>query len=297
MPLTTEQIQLLSRIIRDHHTGLVIDMFGTAAAGIPSEEIDRLVRLGIIDRDAAKALTVDLVGDTFRFAMMQIQLESLARRAERKPADTDSWSYDTVRDELARDPLPLSPRENDMIDIAQRKAGSYMTVLGDRVANDMVTAGISEEQELAMVRDEMFRNVERRESVRKLASRLGNRTGDWSRDWVRVARTEIQTTSNLARGEAIGTEFGGDALLARVPNPGACPICLRLFLDPETGKPKIWKLSTLLANGSNRGKKQADWLATLETVHPNCHCRVRYVGEGWEFNDKWELIPEPIPTE
>lgn len=122
-----------------------------------------------------------------------------------------------------------------------------------------------------------------------LASELGNVTGEWSRNWLRVARTELQAANNEGVAVEAYRNYGALARVARVPEPSACVDCQRLFLD-EDGKPRIFGVQELVANGTNVGKKREDWVATLYVVHPNCSCLTMEVPPGMAFNDGWRLV-------
>lgn len=110
----------------------------------------------------------------------------------------------------------------------------------------------------------------------KLASRLRQHTGDLTRNWDRIARTELQAALN----EGVAVESvrvdGPQALVRRVPESTACANCKRLFLNSD-GKPRVFTVAELVTNGTNVGRKQAEWLPTLFPVHPHCMCGVERV--------------------
>jgi hypothetical protein len=61
-----------------------------------------------------------------------------------------------------------------------------------------------------------------------------------------------------------------------------CKKCHGLYLNVN-GTPKVFKMSELIANGSNYGKKAADWKPCLTSLHPNCRCLLSEVSPGWGF--------------
>jgi hypothetical protein len=132
--------------------------------------------------------------------------------------------------------------------------------------------------------------VARHKSAQELASDLGHATGDWSRNWDRIATTELQGAYN----EGVVVEairFGGpEVRIARIPEPGACEACRGAFLDGE-GRPRIFTAEELINNGTNVGRKRADWQPTLWPQHPNCACDTQEVPDGLAFNDAWEMVP------
>lgn len=143
---------------------------------------------------------------------------------------------------------------------------------------------------MRQIRELTAEAIARGKTPQWLASELGHVTGEWSRDWLRIARTELQSANNEGVAIEAFRADGVEARVARVPEPGACPDCLRLFMDGS--KPRIFTVEELVANGTNVGKKRAAWVAVLGPVHPNCLCVVQYIPPGLEYNDRWELVKE-----
>jgi len=141
------------------------------------------------------------------------------------------------------------------------------------------------------IRDLTAEAIEKRWTPEKLASELGHKTQEWSRNWNRIAATELQNAHNEGVAISALRADGTEARVARVPESNACADCKRLFLDGE-GKPIIWPLTELLANGTNVGKPRADWLPVLTAVHPRCRCSVLAVPPGMTLNRKGWLVPE-----
>ena len=192
---------------------------------------------------------------------------------------------------------------------ARERAGSFVRGLGNIVTVEAETAlaevwnGEQIEREAdADRRSEMVDIIReetaaatannskwRSDTAQKLASRLGNRTGDWSRNWERIARTEMQGAYNEGSVlEAIEWD-GPDALIARIPEPSACADCRRVHLTRD-GRPRVFKASDLINNGTNVGRKRTEWQATIWPIHPNCRCDTQHIPAGMEFDDEWGLV-------
>lgn len=132
--------------------------------------------------------------------------------------------------------------------------------------------------------------IEKRWTPERLASELGHKTREWSRNWDRIARTELQQAHNEGVAITALRDDGEGARVARIPESGACDHCLRLFT--EDGKPIIFRVVDLLENGTNVGKKAADWLPTIGPVHPQCRCGCQIVPPGMTLADNGWLVPE-----
>lgn len=166
---------------------------------------------------------------------------------------------------------------------ARTRAGDYCRGLGDVIRqwpNDVEREAWSGENIAEEVNAELRRQkrdiikVATAEAVAKvwtperLASELGHKTGEWSRNWLRVARTELQGANNEGVAIEAMRAFGSEARVARVPEAGACEDCIRLFT--KDGRPIVFPVTELLANGTNVGRKKADWRAGLWPAHPQC---------------------------
>jgi hypothetical protein len=123
----------------------------------------------------------------------------------------------------------------------------------------------------------------------QLMLRLSTRMRGYERDWLAVARTELQAAHNEAAAAAAAERDGPTARVARVPEHDACEHCKALYLD-ASGRPIIWRLDDLLANGTNFGRKSATWQATLYPLHTNCRCGTVRVPPGYGFDASWQLV-------
>lgn len=115
---------------------------------------------------------------------------------------------------------------------------------------------------------------------RKLASDLGHATGNWAHNWQRVAETELQGALNEGAVLAALDRVGPGAQIARVPESEACEDCERVFLGDD-GTPIVWPVAELIGNGTNVGRKRAQWRATIWPVHPRCRCGTLTVPAGY----------------
>lgn len=176
----------------------------------------------------------------------------------------------------------------------RRASPGYLTPAEDanwqatktRVANHITKLSTAAKADVReMVRNAVQQGLTRSQLMLQLSSKFRGQT----RDWLRVARTEMQAAHNEAAAAATIERDGVVALIAMVPEHDACEHCIRLYLD-GSGKPRIWSLSTLIANGTNWGKKPAQWLATLYPLHSNCRCSPQRVPQDHKFNSDWSLV-------
>jgi hypothetical protein len=84
----------------------------------------------------------------------------------------------------------------------------------------------------------------------------------------------IQTVSE---GEETKSEKDPMVYKQVVPDNRLSPECRRLHTHPDF-EPRLYRLSTLQANGSNVGRPKSQWLAVIGPTHPNCRCLLRLAG-------------------
>ena len=181
-------------------------------------------------------------------------------------------------------------------DAARQRAAQYITGLGNRIVQDVQKQVLQYDHELearmrTAVTDATEAAVLMRETTRKLAGDIGDRTGDWTRDLQRIAATELQAAHESGQAQYLRQRYGGQTRVAKIPNPDACPACKQAYLDRD-GRPKVFLLDELEANGSNTGRPRDQWLPTVGPMHPWCHCTLVYVPEGMGFDDEWNLVPQ-----
>jgi hypothetical protein len=188
---------------------------------------------------------------------LQLELEELDKEIER----------------LERE-HPLDPWDKHALEYAKRRAASYCRGLGNRLGTNLETLAIETERQVRQdlmrrIRREVSEAIVRRDTARRLASSIGRSTGDWSRNLDRIARTELQFAHQNGWAAHFRATTGDDTLVAKRVDDDACDDCKRLLLEPD-GRPKVFVLEELEANGTNVGKKRDAWDPTTGPIHPYC---------------------------
>ena len=258
-------LQAIRQIVADHMTALTVRAFGPAAIGAQAAEVQRLVNAGILAPDAVAE--VDPLKDAYLLGLLR-------RRIEQGGGSADDLTLAGLKAMVARDPVPITAVEQGAIDYVKQWGAQACVGLGNTIANQVISAANVEDAALraarvALIQDEAAGAIGRREASGRLASTLANATQDWGRDWLRIATTEMQGAHEAGVAQAVENEHGPQARVAKIPNPDACDHCKRLHLDAD-GRPRIFALSELEANGTNKGRKAVDWLPVVGTVHPWC---------------------------
>lgn len=114
-------------------------------------------------------------------------------------------------------------------------------------------------------------------SIGKVKQQLKETSNEADRDWLRTAVTEISNAVGIGSTDRIVSDNVGrdtdDVYVFRITVNDArtCKFCKRFYNDTDNS-PKLYRLSTLLANGTNYGKKTDSWKPVAVATHPNERC-------------------------
>lgn len=284
MPLTAEGIRNLRTLVDQHFQALIFRVFTPESIAADQASVARLVAAGILD--ATAVAEIDPIRDMYLLGFLEERIKTAGY-------DPKRISEKTLRDLVSQDPTPMTLVEADAIAYSQQWSAQYIQGLGNRVAGEILSTVNAEDATLRanmldLIRRELPRAQAQRMAVRQVASKLSNLTEDWTRDWLRIAASELQDAHQHGVADSIRRADGVEARVAKIPNPDACDVCLKAYLD-EAKRPKIFTLEELIANGTNVGRKKADMKPVLGIMHPYCHCELVRVPDGWEFDDGWIL--------
>jgi hypothetical protein len=299
--VTPHELQELRKLIEDFHLAFNAGTVGPDT--LSPHDVQRLIDAGILPADLAYTFqpgagelppqALRYIDDAYIYGKW---LSSATTPAAVSAIEQTSYPSFVEK----RKTIRLTEDESHAIEWARHSAANECQGLGNRVADDFSTTAIEADSDLrrryvGVIREGLEENIQRRETWRKLASDLGHKTGDWARDFQRIASTEKQKA--MQEGVATGlVQRHGDPkhiLVAKRPNPDACDDCRRLHLTDD-GRPRVFRLSELVRNGSNRGRKRGDWKPIVGPIHPWCACHLLHVPAGWAFNAKQQLVPESL---
>ena len=297
--LTPTQLETIKQIVRDYHSAFAVGTFGPDS--IPPQEVQRLMDAGILPQDLAYVFQPapgERPPDAERITDMAFQYGANLGDPRSRGSVID-MGYDKFKEHVDQTRQELNPVERQAMAFARYHGGEHVRGMGDRLATQVGTMILNEDAEqrrryMGAIRRELEGNIDRRQTWRKLASEIGHATEDWSRDMQRLAATEKQFA--MQEGTARRMTKGRDPdeiRVAKIPSPDACKDCVRLHLTAGEGSPpRIFKMSDLQANGTNVGRKRADWQPTVGPVHPWCGCELVEVPEGWAFDEEGDMVPE-----
>ncbi len=161
-------------------------------------------------------------------------------------------------------------------------------------------------------RSELNDTLVKESSLGRVKQKLRDLSGDETRNWNRIAMTEMSNAIGAGSADRIVSENQdkdlGEVYVYKVivGDAKTCKFCRRFYQDNRDNAPKLYRLSTLLANGSNMNRKSDSWVPVIGATHPNTRTsasielkpgwklqaggRVTYIGmKDWEEYIRWKL--------
>lgn len=275
--LTRSQIRQIQRIINDH---MEVLMQITTGDGKPSPRLVK--KLGLPEA------IVDLITTSYKYGKLGIL----------QGKDLSTMSESDVK-KLMRNIKLTKPQQNS-VDYSKIKAQQSIDSLSQRITSSVVTMAIQSDLSMWEAVKEVIPAAMENDTPRyKVIQELREKTGDWERDWHRVAHSEMWDAKLQGEAEAIMNDESplskdkGETLVYKRPAHNCCNKCRQLYLEKDGVTPKVFRLADLMANGTNYGKKQADWLPTLGILHPNCMCTLNVMPKDTTFDAQGNLVFKP----
>lgn len=291
MIFNNEQIQEILSLVDFRFADLVWKIFGPSH--LTSQDKENLKKHGIDPGSLVKKIPPYWAN--WMFGLLSGKLSDY---------QTKQISYKDLLDYLARRQYETpSKREIEEYEMACNRTYGYLKGLGDKMKKDISSYISDSELRMRMeqertIKEGVKRGIVERDTTKLIAAKISNQLNDWSRDWNRIVETEYQGVFNMGRVQSYMREGdGSNALIYFDVYPAACRHCIRLYLTAGIGsEPKLFTAEELIGNGTNIGRRVADWKPTIITaVHPFCYDdKVEVLtNKGWKFFkdlDKTELF-------
>jgi len=198
--------------------------------------------------------------------------------------------------------IPLTEEEEFALQNVKNRVYNDITSLGSRMRTSLSNSVLKNNQSQSLlvqkiIRGKAIKAVELRSGARSLASELSNISKDWEVDWLRIAYYLTHESYNTGRAQSILKNYGGEAEVYFDVYTGACKHCKKLYLiNPEDSdsEPIVFKLSEIIKNGNNIGRKTSQWLPTISPTHPYCRCTINNKKAGFAWDSKLRAFTKPI---
>lgn len=275
--LTRSQINQIKKIINEH-----MEVIGVLTVG-DGQPSPRLVKkLGL-----PKSIS-DLITTAYKYGKLSVL----------QGKDLSNMSESEVN-KLMRN-LKLTKAQQNSVEFSKIKAQQAIDSMTQRLTSNIITMAVQSDLNMWEAVKQVIPAAMENDTPRyKVIQQLREMTNDWERDWHRVAHTEMWSAKCQGEVEAI---VNGDSPLSSdkeetliyiKPSHNACNKCKQLYLERDGITPKTFILADLIANGTNYGKKQADWKPVVPPLHPNCMCPISVKPNDTEFDSQGNLIFKP----
>lgn len=317
-PLTAEQMQTLTQTIIDRYGFIAAQMQSVDYVPDPVQ-LERWKRLGLVPEHVTRETFAASVPQEMHFIRNAFIMGRMT-----EAVDAGKSFEEVMRLALS---MPLKAPDLAAIQIAEQQTARYITNNAADLATTVGQAWAKRQAEtvrnmaIAYHKQQLQATVLDEEAKREageaiperqvdtwqgFASELHQMMEDKARDWQRVAYYEIVDAQKQGAAHRLLEDGNVDKLVYKIPLPGACAQCRHLYLMPDGITPRLFKLSEMITNGTNIGRKpmptksgkvspggRPDGEETLKSVaglvHPFCACGgpYRYTGhEPWARKER-----------
>lgn len=266
MVTNKETIEKIREIISKHYSRLVVSVLGRDA--LSQKELKELESLGVDTSNQDSLMSLVYYHNFINHPIDEISPSSVEdMKAQQsvqglKPqGEAHDYTVENINDKTKQ--------------LIQKMKVDVMTRIEGIIRENNDTYKMDALQNLD--RTDLMDELTKESTLGKLKQRLKDTSGDGTRDWTRIALTEMSNAIGLGSVDRIVSNNVGsdldDVYVFRITVKDAktCKWCRR-FYDDKDGSPKLYRLSTLLSNGSNYGKKTDSWLPVVGATHPNERC-------------------------
>ena len=279
--LTNKQLSEIRQIIERHHAVFLVNCLGGKDL-VAKEMFQKLVKEGLVEEDQK-----NMVEEAF---LLGVVIEEMERAG--KPAK--GLSYEQLKSQIEARADALTDNEKEAIEFAKRATYSHLKGLGNTVEENTNKVIIEGDSGLRQKLEEttkrkLVEGLESRKTIKQIGSDLGEASKDYARDWVRISATETNNAfqegmlQNIIQRAEEDKRPLHEVFVFKRPASGACAECKAAYLEKDGKTPRVFKLTELMGNGSNVGRKHNDRRPVVQSFHPYCACRLSELEPGFGF--------------
>ena len=271
--LTSTQKERVSDLIELHHGALIVELLGKNA--VSKSVLARIKKAGIYRKPRR-----DIIKRAFQFGQQGI-IDSRVLR----------MSDDEFEGYLDKKGIVLDNEDREAVTILRRSLAEHIRTLlsnmSSKVGQSLLKADRLLQRNLARRRKQkLFLEVERRKALASIAKDMSEIS---EQQLSRASMTCITETNNAYQegraGEILKKAGGGDPTVFKRPRHDACQDCVDAYLEDDGVTPRVFKMSELIANGTNIGKSRVDRKPVIDSFHPFCVCELHWLPPGFGFDD------------
>lgn len=309
--LTPDQIRQLQQLIEDRY-GFIAAQLQSVEYQPPADLLYRWQQMGLISHTVTPETFIATVSGDMHFIRNAFLMGRFIDAVE------SGKSFAEIMQLAAHSPL-LKP-DLHAIQVAEQQTAMYLQDNAKDLATKVGQMAIQKRNEAIRQMAIDFHNRKLKRTVldeeakreageeiperyvenwQQFKSELYHTLDDKARDLDRVAYTELTDAQKQGQAHRLLEDGNVDKLVYKMPLPGACAQCKWAYLLPDGKTPRVFKLSKLINNGTNIGRKphpvrggkvvsggRTDAVETLKAVaglmHPWCACGGPYAVTGYE---------------
>lgn len=282
MILNEDQIEAIKAIINKHFNAFLLSTLGVDA--ITQEDLRELQRLGIL----GYVFNQNLFRDAFNLGKQRTGAKS-----NLTPLNYEAWrkiwldTYVSTIDKQALDNITASSEH-------------YTKKLKDGITNKMLGTVLEANRESSRsslgspIGPNPYKRITQEVNVKKLAKELEKQTKDSFRDWERVVTTELNAGYSQGAVHAIledNIHRDPNDIIVYMEGPldeGTCKWCKKFYHEGNSFK--TYRLTELLANGTNVGRKASEWKAVVPPMHSRCRHRIVELPQGFSLDENGKMF-------
>jgi hypothetical protein len=282
MIFSLENINELLNVIEKYNIIFINEQLGTKFLTVADKYILRKAGLSLKNVDFGS------LDNVYKFGIIA---ESL------KDSRTKGMTYDEFKKFVtSKNFIPLTDLEESALESVKYQTYNDIKTLSQRIKSNISNNlnKLNKQKSLAfskIIDDTAKKAILMRQTQNELAMALRDTTQNWIRDFDRIAACVMHDAYDQGRAQSIIRIYGEDAKVYKDVYEYACDDCIRLYLTNGLGSaPKIFKISELIANGSNIGKSSKDWLPVIGFTHPYCRCTLSNVLKNNKYNPDTQMF-------
>jgi hypothetical protein len=280
MVIKKEAMERIRKIIEKHHKYLLITMVGQG--NVPRELAEELKRQGLEPKSFLEQAYhhnwLNQMGPDAPKSVHEMKAQQLPHVLPKGDAHAASVEY-------------LNSNLTHLIDKQRAEVLSRIEGMIHNENNEFKFGALKD-----LNREEAVGFTLKQHTKSQLKTKLKDIAKDATRNWERIVNTELSNAISLGSADrivAMNRDTPPEEVYVYrivVKDAALCKYCRRFYLEGD-GTPKLYRLATILANGSNYGKKAAEWKPSAMATHPNERC-----SQLLELKPGWKVLPNGSQT-
>ena len=273
MALSSSQIKHIKKLINDHFNVFIYLALGLSKM---SEDDQR----SLMELNLGNIRSLNIIEDAY----------VLGKQFHKK--DIPNISYETWKNSLIGGQTNIFDHET--LENLKESSTHYFDNLKEIITNKIMNGILMNNKEILLDKksaptpisydqDDIDQN-----RIKKIIEDLKEVKESVNSDWNKVITTELSSAHSQGITNSILEDNKDPLCYFFGPlDEFTCKNCIEFYHDG--GSYKIYRLSELLKNGTNAGKKRENWKPVISPAHPGCRHTLAELPDGYTLDENGEL--------